>query len=230
MAKHDYILARQQMRQFLKDTGVSHHMFYGPTSDEYWSAPLRVLAVNMEPYGYEDCGIVEVDWQCLRGWMYDAGSTRTKTVRYTLAIMRTLIDAYTIGTVPTGDYMRMAYSGAPELEAIAQRVVYYNIRPTSNANKEQDFASIVASGSSTIADFTRREMVALEPHVILVSGHAGLAAFNAMWQLVPALRFLEGRRHSERTFIQSIRHPSRPNYEEYASTITDVVRVIKPVA
>ena len=122
MPKHDHILARQQMRQFLKDTGVSHHMFYGPTSDKYWSAPLRVLAINMEPYGYEDCGFVEVDWPCLRDWMYDAGSTHTKTVRYTLAIMRTLIDTYASGTVPTGDYLRMAYSDAPALEAIAQRV------------------------------------------------------------------------------------------------------------
>lgn len=205
-------------------------MFYGPTSDEYWSVPLRVLAVNMEPYGYEDCGFVEVDWPCLRDWMYDAGSTRTRTVRYTLAIMRTLIDAYAIGTVPTGDYLRMAYSNASELEAIAQRVVYYNIRSTSNANKEQDFASIVASGSSTIADFTRREMLALEPHVILVSGHAGLAAFKSMWQLSPEFGFLGGWRHTDGTFIQSIRHPSRPNYDQYASTITDVIRVIKPVA
>ena len=228
MSKHDYILARQQMRQFLKDTGVSHSMFYGPTSDEYWLASLRVLAVNMEPYGYEDCGFVEVDWPCLRDWMYDAGSTKTKTVRYTLAIMRTLIDTCANGTVPTGDYLRMAYSEAPELEAIAQRVVYYNIRPTSNANKEQNFASIVASGSSTIADFTRREMAALEPHIILVSGHAGLAAFNAMWQLSPALRFREGRHHSNGSFIQSIKHPSRPNYNEYASTIADIVRLIRP--
>ena len=73
-------------------------------------------------------------------------------------------------------------------------------------------------------------MAALEPHVILVSGHAGLAAFNAMWHLFPELRFLEGRRHSDTTFIQSIRRPSRPNYDEYASTIADIVRVIKPVA
>jgi hypothetical protein len=173
MAKRDYILARQQMRQFLQDTGVDHHMFHGPTSDEYWSAPLRVLAVNMEAYGYEDCGHVEVDLPCLLNWMHDRGRTRTKTVRYTFSIIRALIDSYTGGTVPTGDYLRRAYSDAPELEAIARRVVYYNIRSTSNANKAQDFARIVASGSSTIADFKRREMVALEPHVILVSGHAG---------------------------------------------------------
>ena len=230
MAKHDYFLARQQTRQFLQEAAVAHHMFYGPTSDDYWSAPLRVLAVNMEPYGYEDCGHVEVDLECLLDWMYDAGSTDTRTVRYTLAIIRTIIDAYMSGTVPAAANLRAAYSDASGLESVARRAVYYNIRPTSNANKEQDFGSIVASGSSTIADFIRREMAALEPHVILVSGHAGLAALNAMWQLSPELRFLEGRRHSDSIFIQSIRHPSRPNYDEYASTIADMVRVIKPVA
>ncbi len=230
MAKHNYHFAREQTRQFLKKTGTAHHMFYGPISDDYWSAPLRVLAVNMEPYGYEDCGHVEVDWPCLRGWMYDAGSTRTKTVRYTLAIIRMLIVSYTDSTVITAENLRTAYSDATELESIAKRAVYYNIRSISNANKNQDTAGIIASGSGDIADFTRREMVALEPHVILVSGHAGLAAFNTMWHLDPALHFLEGRRHSDSIFMQSIRHPSRPNYAEYASTITNLVRDIKPVA
>ena len=230
MAKHDYLLARQQTRQFLQAAGTAHHMFYGPTSDDYWSAPLRVLAVNMEPYGYEDCGHVEVDWVELRKWMYDAGSTGTKTVRYTFAIIRTIIEAYTDGTVPAAQNLRAAYSDAPGLESVARRAVYYNVRPTSNANKSQDFSSIVASGSGDIAECIRREMLALEPQVILVSGHAGLAAFNAMWHLVPELRFLEGRRYSDGIFIQSIRHPSRPNYDEYASTIANLVRAIKPVA
>ena len=81
-------------------------MFHGPTSDEYWSAPLRVLVVNMESYGYDECGHVEVDLHCLLDWMYDRGHTGTKTVRYTFAIIRSLIDAYAGGIVPIGDYLR----------------------------------------------------------------------------------------------------------------------------
>jgi hypothetical protein len=225
MAKPDFILARQQTHQFLQAKEIGHHMFHGPTSDEYWSAPLRVLAVNMESYGYD--GHTEVDIDCLLDWMYDRGHTRTKTVRYTFAVISTLINAYIDSTVPTRADLRMAYSDATALEAVARRAVYYNIRPTSNENKEQDFASIVASGSCAIAEFTRREMVALEPQVILVSGHAGLAAFNAMWRLEPELRFLEGYRYSDSTYVQSIRHPSRPNYEEYASILGNLLRDIK---
>lgn len=229
MAKHEYFLARQQTRQFLQDAGISHHMFYGPTSDDYWSAPLRVLAVNMEPYGYEDCGHVDVDLECLLDWMYDAGSTGAKTARYTFSIIGTIINAYTEGAVTTAENLRAAYADASRLESVARRSVYYNVRPTSNSNKNQDFASIVASGSGDIAEFIRREMQALEPQAILVSGLAGLAAFNGMWHLVPKLCFREGRRYSDAIFLQSIRHPSRPNYEEYASIITNLVRDIKPV-
>ena len=227
MAKAEFDLARLCTRQFVQETGLCEHMFYGPTSDEYWSAPLRVLAVNMEPYG---CAGGDVDLDELLGWMFDDSKTGTKTVRKTFSFIRTLLDAYTADIVPTREHLKMAYSDSTELKAIAKRAVYYNIRSISNTEKEQDVASIVASGSSPIADFTRREMLALEPHVILVSGQAGLTAFNTMWQLAPRLCFLTGCRYSDSTFIQSIRHPSRSNYEEYASTITNVVRAIKPVA
>lgn len=199
-------------------------MFYGPASDEYWSAPLRVLAVNMEPYGYEDCGHTEVDLPCLVRWIRAA-----KTTRCTFATLRTLIDAHAEGTLPTYEYLKMASSDEKGLEAVVRRTAYFNIRPTSNANKEQDISSITASGLDATAQFIRDEMMALEPHVVFVSGHAGLAAFNAMWMLNPGLRFLESRWHSKSMLLQSIRHPSRANYTEYASIIANLVRDLKTV-
>ena len=225
MAKHDFVLARQRTRQFLQDTGNIHHMFYGPTSDEYWSAPLRILAVNMEPYGYEDCGHTEVDLQQLLDWIDVA-----KTPRRTFGIIRTLVNAFSDGILPTYEHLQMSCSDRTGLEAMARQSVYYNIRPTSNPNKEQDAAGIIASGSNTTAQFIRNEMMALEPHIIFVSGHAGLAAFNAMWQLDPKLRFLKSRWHSKTLLLQSIRHPSRAKYEECASCIVDVVRELKATA
>lgn len=224
MEQNNYALARMRTRQHLKDEGIVHHMFHGPVTDEYWSVPLRVLAVNMESYGYDECGHWEVDLPCLLDWMYDRGGTGTKTVRYTLAIVRTLFDAYSNGAFPTEDQLRLAYADAPRLEAVARQIAYYNIRSTSNANKEQDVENIIASGSATVARFTHDEMKALEPQVVLVSGRAGLTAFNAMWQLNPELQFLEKRRDASGTMLQSIRHPSRPNYQEYISMIGSLVQ------
>lgn len=225
MAKSHFQIARARTRQFLLESGTGHHMHYGPLSDEYWSASLRVLAVNMEPYGYEECGHTDVDLNCLLDWMHDRGHTGTKTVRYTLAIVATLFDACA-GLSPTSDTLRRAYADAARLETVARHAAYYNIRPTSNSDKAQDARSIVASGVGTTADLIRQEMVALEPHVIFVSGQPGLAAFNSMWQLEPRLRFLENCWHGDQLF-QSIRHPSRPRYDEYASTIARIAQALK---
>ena len=224
MAKHDYFLARQQTRQFLRETGVDHHMFYGPTSDAYWSAPWRILAVNLEPYGYEDCGHVDVDLDCLLGWMYGGADKRSKTVRYTLAIVKTLTDALDSNIPPCPQHFCTAYADAPSLEATLRRIAYYNIRPTSNPEKPEDAASIVASGSTALSAFVRDEMLALAPHVILVSGHSGLSAFNAMWRLNPPLPYLTAMRHSCGAVIQSVRHPSRPNYSSFATTLSNALR------
>lgn len=224
MSKIDFENARHQTREYLQSVGNDGHMFYGPTSDAYWSAPLRILAINMEPYGYEECGHVEIDLAGLLDWMYDRGKTGTKTVRYTLSIVKTLLDAYCNRTVPIASDLSDSFYNCAELESVAQKSVYYNIRSTSNSEKAQDTSSIVASGSDSIAEFIQREMKALEPQIILVSGVAGLAAFNAMWHLAPQLSFQERSWLSNSTLVQSIRHPSRPNYDEYAEVIAEVVR------
>jgi hypothetical protein len=222
MAKHDFNQATERTKRFLHDTATEHHMFHGPTSDEYWSAPLRVLAVNMESYGYEDCGQVEVNLPCLIAWMQVA-----RTSRRTFAIIRTLIAAYSEGIIPTADCLRAAVSDHAALEAVALRSVYFKIRSTSNPAKQQNIARIIATGSDPISPFIRDEMIALEPHVVLVSGIPGLTAFNVMWQLSPELRFLENRCYFDRTLIQSIRHPSRARYDEYASMISNLVRQLE---
>ncbi len=230
MSKQDYTFSKQQTRQHLQDIGCEHHMFHAPAADDYWNAPLRVLAVNMESYGYDKSGFVDVDFDCLLEWMYDSGNTGTRTVRYTFALVRTLIDAYVDGAIPSPSNLKMAYKDRKGLESVVKKVAYYNIRPTSNPNKKQDAKSITASGTSTTADFIRVEMVALDPHVIFVSGEPGLAAFNAMWRLTPPLRFRNRYRHSDSLLIQSIKHPAYPDYNEYARIISEVVRSLKTKA
>ncbi len=224
MTKATFTAARQRTLNHLRDASIEHHMLHGPASDDYWSAPLRVLAVNMESYGYDECGHWNVDYDCLLDWMYDRGDTGTKTVRYTVAIIKALTDAHATKTSANPEELRAAYADAPALEATLRQTAYYNIRPTSNPEKPEDAASIVASGTTPLSDFVRDEMLALAPHVILVSGHSGLAAFNAMWRLDPPLHYLASMRHSCGAVIQSMRHPSRPNYTAFAATISNALQ------
>ncbi len=224
--KDEYASAKQRTRDYLEKAGIEHHMSYGPVAIDYWATKLRVLAVNMEPYGYEDCGHVEVDLKCLLDWMYDRGSTRTRTVRYTLAIVRTLLDGYNDGVVPCAEYLRSSYADALTLETVARKVAYYNIRSTSNSKKNQDAARIVGSGSDGLSDYIRDEMIGLSPKIILISGRAGLASFNAMWHLEPPLRFLNRFRHPNGFFIQSVSHPSRPNYRRFTLVISELLRAL----
>lgn len=219
--------ARKRTLDHLSHAGIEHHMLHGPATDGYWSAPLKVLAVNMESYGYEECGHWNVDLECLLDWMYDRGDTGTKTVRYTLAIAKVLIDSYVASMPPTPECLRAAYADAPSLEKVLRQIAYYNIRPTSNPEKPEDTASIIASGSTRLSEFVRDEMFALEPQVVLVAGHSGLAAFNAMWLLNPSLSYLGSMRHPSGAVIQSIRHPSRPNYGAFASSISDAIERLK---
>lgn len=105
MTKTHFTEARQRTLNHLRDAGIEHHMLHGPASDDYWSAPLRVLAVNMESYGYDECGHWEVDLACLLDWMYDRGGTDTRTVRYTIALIKALADAHVSGIPPSPEHL-----------------------------------------------------------------------------------------------------------------------------
>jgi hypothetical protein len=223
MTKADFENARKQMNDYLKVHRVEHHMFYGPASDEYWLTQPRILVVNMEPYGYEDCGHVNVDYECLKGWLNDAGKTNTRTVRNSMAIVYAINDALRRDARPEPGAIRAARENQKGLESILASVAYYNIRPTSNPVKTQDSTAIRASGCSPISGFILQEMLALEPFFILVSGIHFLAAFNAMWKLDPPLCFRQRCWYANSILIQSISHPSRICYKEVDETISGLV-------
>ena len=224
MTKADFELAREKTKEYLEREMKTDHMFYGPASDEYWGAPLRVLAVNMEPYGYQGY-TVSVDYNVLNQWLFDAGKTRTRTVRYSITIISALIDAVIKGNTPSEEAMRKAYQSPELLKAVLKKVAYYNIRSTSNSQKRQDSDGIIAAGSGGISGYISDELKALDPHVILVSGSAGLTSFNAMWKLEPRLGFCQ-RCCVGKTVIQSIKHPSRPSYKECSKIISELAEYL----
>ncbi|MDT8298869.1 MAG: hypothetical protein RQ801_11245, partial [Spirochaetaceae bacterium] len=160
--------ARAETRRFLDRNGVVDHMFHGPSSDRYWTEPFKAVAINMEAYGYRGCGRYEVDRETLIDWLYDAGSTDTRTTRYTLAILAVLLKRMEESATADWAEMQRAYADADRLEATLDRTVYFNIRPETNIRKQQDFDAIAGVGNSPIGALLWNEIIALDPDVLIV--------------------------------------------------------------
>ena len=227
MAKLDFQIAREATKAFLCSNRIENHMFHGPVSSRYWEESLRIVAINMESYGYG--GHYEVDRDTLIDWLYDVGNTGTRTTRYTLTILANLLRKVHEEVAPSRETLHDAYANGSLLEQTLDRTVYFNIRPESNTIKEQDYAAIAAVGVSRIGHLIWAEIMSLDPHVVIVSGHAGLAALNGIAALDPPLGFGKDMIHPNRFVIQSISHPSRPNYSAWCSIIEQVVKRSKDV-
>ncbi len=225
MSKEQFLKARQDTWNYLRENKVENHMFHGPVSDQFWNSKIRMIAINMESYGYD--GHCEADRAMLTDWLYDAGGTDTRTVRYTLAILAALKQRIIDGNSPSYEKFQEIYINNDLLERTLDETVYYNIRPESNPNKEQDYAAIAAVGDSLIGSLLWGEIQSFDPQIIIVSGQAGLTALNGIASLNPPLHFRESMRHSDGFIIQSIAHPSRPNYEAWSSTIEQITSKLK---
>ena len=200
-------------------------MFHSPATDRYWSEPFRVMILNMEAYGYD--GHCEVDRDMLIDWLYDAGNTRTRTTRYSLAILSVLLKRLEMSSEASWDALQAAYGDDTLLEETLDRTVYFNIRPETNVRKEQDYAAIAGVGSSEVGQLIWAEIQALEPHVILVGGQAGLEALNGVAAFNSPIAFRGSLVDPAGLVIQSISHPSRPQYEEWSSVIESVAQKIE---
>jgi len=223
MSKFDFNRARSETISFLDTRGIADHMLHGPTSDKYWDEPLRLVAVNMESYGYD--GRHEVNHATLIDWLYDAGNTGTKTTRRTLAIL-SLLRRRLLTSKPAnwGDFQATC-ADDKELEIELGRCVYYNIRPESNKVVQQNASAISAVGSSEIGSLIWNELLALDPHVMLISGHAGLAALNGLAHLDTPLKYKGNTVHTQGFVIQSFGHPAYPRYNDWAAMIEDVAQI-----
>jgi hypothetical protein len=225
MSKDSFLAARGATRDFLARSAAEHHMFHGPATDRYWSEPYRLMILNMEAYGYD--GHCEVDRDTLIDWLYDAGNTGTRTTRYSLAILSVLLKRLEKSSEASWDALQAAYGDDTLLEDTLDRTVYFNIRPETNDRKEQDFAAIAGVGSSEVGQLIWAEIQALEPHVILVGGQAGLVALNGVAAFSPPIAFRGSFVDSSGLVIQSISHPSRPQYEEWASAVESIAQRIE---
>jgi len=219
MSKTQFAQAREAVRQHLEENGIPDHMHYGPVSDRYWGEPCKLVAINMEPYGYQGCGWVDVGRDVLFGWIYDEGGTGTRTARYTFALLSVALAHLSGDEEPTREGFRSAYGSSEGIEDALERTVYYNIRPDSNDNKAQDFRRIAETGDAGLGCLVWDEIRALEADALLVGGRAGLAAVNRLTGMDTWIPFRGSGISPEGFLVQSIPHPSRANYAVWEEVV-----------
>lgn len=215
--KSDFEKARNEYAAFVESSETLDVMFHGPVDDRFWSEPFRLVIVNMESYGYQ--GINHVDEAMLKDWLYDAGGTKTRTVRYSTTLAAGILHAFRFSFSPDRNFFQAAYQNHDLLESTLQRIAYYNIRPDSNHETRQNINAIHSSGGSSIGNFVWNEITSLTPHIIIVSGLAGLNAVNKLISPISTIAFNGVCNHPDGYKIASIRHPSRPSYDSWSRLI-----------
>jgi hypothetical protein len=221
MGKGDFEKQKRTTEQFLKNKGIGKHMVYGPVDDLYWKQPVKILMINEEAYGYD---YQIVDKKCLWEWVTDAGKTKSKTAKTTVAFAAMLLKALEQGAVPSPSNVQSVRRDLKLLESTLDRICYYNIKSTSNDRKPEDKLGIIACGSNEISGYIKNEILALDANLIFVSGKPGTVAFAKMFGL-EKLRYL-GTASMGGARVQSLRHMSRANYTEYAAAIKTAMAAI----
>lgn len=225
MSKQEHTSAQAETLAYIDAQGITDHVIYGPMSDRYWSESIRIVAINLEPWGYGGCGIFRATDGELEKWMNDSKSgQRSKTARGTFALMAVTLSHLEGRTKASRETFRAAYRDQAVLNETLLRTTYYNMRPDSNSGKNQDIEAITSVGRSHLGQLVWKEIRALDPHVLFVSGKAGLTALNALLCLERPIRFKECFVHPDGFVIQSVGHPSRANYLQWTAAVEAIER------
>ena len=220
MSRESHAKARARTKSFLDSNKIEDHMFYGPTSDNYWEENFKAVIVNMEPWGYE--GRFIVDAGELHNWL-DAGDTKkTSTTKYSYTILSVLLNAIYSNLKVTRDHFYHTYREKEELRSTVDRTVYYNIKSVSNDTRHQDYAGIVNSGKGDLGQLIWDEIRSLEPDVLIVTGAATVYAINNILG-DSSLVYKGWTRTKEGISIYSIRHASLPSYQAWADTVNQIL-------
>jgi hypothetical protein len=168
--KTDFDKAVRHTRDVLDLKGVSHHIFYSPTTELFWKENLKILILDIEPNGYKGHGRYNVTRDDLLYWMFDEGSYRTRSIRYTIAYVKSLYDGFYKRRIQNEDSFRQAYHDKDSLIKTLDKICYYYIRPFSYQVKSKKTSSIL-DGQNEIAKCVANEIQSLGADHIVVSGN-----------------------------------------------------------
>jgi len=220
--RYDALLARWHTH--CADTGIKHYFTDGPVTEKYWREPTRILVMNLEAYGYEECGHTPVNEKILRHWMTSTGGNiRTKTTRFTSVFINSLFKRLS-GKIPiSAETIRESYHEIDTLLAAMNRISYVNIRKISNANVAQD-VPMIRHELENNRWYLKEQLEILAPHLVIFGGKEGCNAANALYNLEGQLPYQGMVKAHEDCLLVSVRHFSRISYTNFEDTIERIAQ------
>ena len=217
MSKIDIDNINKEWARALEEKGIYSYMIYKPF-DDYWNQKTKIMVCNLETYGYDDCGIIEVNINQLKDWMKATNITRT--TRNTSVFIYALQKALSNQKL-TQQEIRKTYYQFDDLVKAMNRICYMNFRKESNPNVSQDVNNIIAEVKEN-KDILIRFILACEPNIILIGGHLGVNSFNTIFEPEKRL-FYDSETEYEGIRIISTKHLSRISYSYIENKIKTII-------
>jgi hypothetical protein len=123
---------------------------------------------------------------------------------------------------PDLNEIKSSYYDNGILEDTLSKITIYNIRPTSNSVKQQDVYEIANSSQGVLGEYVQKEIEALEADYIIVSGKAGLFAFERIMRIQENIQKDKPTRINN-SVILAVKHFSRPSYKTWIKNIEDLL-------
>lgn len=172
----------------------------------YASQPLRVLCVLAESYGYDECGMLDIEDQPHSDLM-GVGNPEVKTPRRMAAMHRLLfLSVQRNGAkVPRGEWDQMPPRLGTGAETIAlhqetlSKIAWINVKKASNSRGTQLASEEAQAHALRNKAILQEQIASVAPHLMLVCGSDAFASLldlgllgpetdtAELWQLHPCL-------------------------------------------
>jgi hypothetical protein len=221
--KREYDAFQNRLREKYKLAGLENYVLDGPLSAGYWSANPRIAILNLEIYGYEKCGEVMVNLDCVKGWMSaTGGKIKTKTSRYTSIFATALQNSLKLGAPASPASLKNSCNEFNALVVGIANISYLNVRKTSNPVSRQDIQSIANESSGESLAILKEQFKILDPGLIIVGGHQGCAAANRIFNLGGNLKYRGIANLPNGAEVVSVKHFSRVSCLDMAVVIEGI--------
>jgi len=219
MSKIDVDNINKSWNKKIEEMGIYDYMVYSPFSDEYWNQQKKIVICNLETFGYDDCGVINVNIDQFAQWF--RATNITKTCRYSIVFIYGLLLKLQHNYVDI-NILKQKYKEEDELLSVLPKITYMNIRKHSNPNINQDIQGIIHE-SILYKDELCAFIDALTPDILLIGGRVGAYVLGEV--LSSTIPFNSNIQIGN-TLVCSVRHFSRFNYSYYLDKINEIGNLI----
>ena len=206
--------------------GIKNYFLDGPLTQDYWTAKPRIAVLNLEAYGYLDLGIVQLNFDLIKGEWIDPtnGERPSKTAIFTSSFVAVLQDTLKTEGAVSRETLKTCFGEADRRLNAMKKIAYLNIRKTSNGTSSQNVAEIRKACAGYGLELLQKQFRLLDPEIIIVSGKEACRAANDIFTFKETLQFLGNAITKDGAVVISTKHFSRPNYSNLARTIEGVAK------